>query len=30
VISPVLYAYMQSGLNSIWNAQASESAPAVA
>ena len=30
VISPVLYAYMQSGLNGIWKAQASESAPAVA
>jgi Domain of unknown function (DUF4234) len=30
VISPVLYAYMQSGLNSVWKAQASESAPAVA
>lgn len=30
VISPVLYAYMQSGLNSVWNAQASESAPAPA
>ena len=29
VISPVLYAYMQSGLNSVWKAQASESAPAV-
>ena len=28
VISPVLYAYMQSGLNSVWKAQASESAPA--
>jgi hypothetical protein len=27
VISPVLYAYMQSGLNSVWNSQASESAP---
>ena len=26
VISPVLYAYMQSGLNSVWNSQASESA----
>jgi len=26
VISPVLYAYMQSGLNSVWKAQASESA----
>ncbi len=30
VISPVLYAYMQSGLNSVWKAQASESAPAAA
>ena len=30
VISPVLYAYMQSGLNSVWKAQASETAPAVA
>ena len=30
VISPVLFAYMQSGLNSVWKAQASESAPAVA
>ena len=30
VISPVLYAYMQSGLNSVWKAQASESAPATA
>jgi hypothetical protein len=29
VISPVLYAYMQSGLNSVWKAQASETAPAV-
>ena len=28
VISPVLYAYMQSGLNNVWKAQASESAPA--
>ena len=28
VISPVLYAYMQSGLNSVWKAQASESAHA--
>ena len=28
VISPVLYAYMQSGLNSVWKSQASESAPA--
>ena len=26
VISPVLYAYMQSGLNSVWKAQAGESA----
>jgi hypothetical protein len=30
VISPVLYAYMQSGLNSVWKAQASETAPATA
>ena len=30
VISPVLYAYMQSGLNSTWKAQASESEPAAA
>jgi hypothetical protein len=30
VISPVLYAYMQSGLNSVWKAQASDTAPAVA
>ena len=30
VISPVLYAYMQSGLNSVWKSQASESAPAAA
>ena len=30
VISPVLYAYMQSGLNSVWKSQASESAPAPA
>ena len=30
VISPVLYAYMQSGLNSVWNSQASESALAAA
>ena len=30
VISPVLYAYMQSGLNSVWKAQASESALAAA
>ena len=30
VISPVLYAYMQSGLNSVWKAQASGSEPAAA
>jgi len=30
VLSPALYAYMQSGLNSVWKAQASESAPAAA
>ena len=31
VISPALYGYMQSGLNSVWNAQAAaaESAPVV-
>ena len=29
VISPVLYAYMQSGLNSAWKAQAIESEQAV-
>ena len=28
VISPVLYAYMQSGLNGVWKAQAAESQPA--
>ena len=28
VISPVLYAYMQSGLNSAWKAQAAETGPA--
>ena len=27
VISPVLYAYMQSGLNSVWRAQAAGTAP---
>ena len=30
VLSPVLYAYMQSGLNGVWKAQATESAPAAA
>jgi len=30
VLSPALYAYMQSGLNGVWKAQASESAPAPA
>jgi hypothetical protein len=29
VISPVLYAYMQSGLNSVWPEQAAQSSPAV-
>jgi Domain of unknown function (DUF4234) len=30
VLSPAMYAYMQSGLNSVWRAQASEGAPAAA
>ena len=30
VISPAMYAYMQSGLNGVWKAQASESEPAAA
>ncbi len=29
VLSPALYAYMQSGLNGVWKSQAAESAPAV-
>ena len=30
VISPAMYAYMQSGLNGVWRAQSSESEPAAA
>ena len=30
VISPAMYAYMQSGLNGVWKAQATESEPAPA
>ena len=30
VLSPAMYAYMQSGLNGVWKAQATESAPAAA
>lgn len=30
VISPVLYAYMQSGLNSVWRAQATAGSPTTA
>ena len=30
VLSPAMYAYMQSGLNAVWKAQASGSEPAVA
>ncbi|HEY8102954.1 MAG TPA: DUF4234 domain-containing protein [Gaiellaceae bacterium] len=30
VISPALYAYMQSGLNSVWRSQADEPSPAPA